>query len=88
MFVVSLVHAEHIPLFLQISMLVRTDKWLLCGRLYYATQFDEHRHAYKVQQGENFVCYAGNELDFQALDMYTVESGDNYVAMRYGVMKS
>ncbi|KAL2086106.1 hypothetical protein ACEWY4_017165 [Coilia grayii] len=85
-FVIAQVHAEEIPLFWKVKYIINLDTcWVLCGKILIPLCFDSHVHAYKAKLDPHWTLInPGDEVDFHALDMYSVD-GSMYVPMKYFV---
>lgn len=72
--------------FFQMKYIFNVDTtWVLCGKLIFPKYFSQHFYAYSVKFDQEWtVIQPGAELDFNALDIYTVD-GDIFVAMKYCV---
>lgn len=71
-FILDLVHAEQIPLFVKITLIVHIRaNWILVGKLFTTTAFSRHFHSYNVRETDELLMFkAGEEVDFHALDAY------------------
>ena len=83
-FIVDLVHTEEVPVFLKISNIFNfRSKWLLYGNIYVCNAFDINKHAYEVESIDVWCTIeAGREIDYHALDMYTVR-GRNLITLHH-----
>lgn len=55
-------------------MLYVDTLWILCGKLLLPQSFDCHFHAFHVSYDKDWFCMMpGEELDYQALDLYIVD---------------
>jgi len=72
MCVYDLVHAEEIPVFVQVKhILYHCGRWLVCGMLSYASRFDPHYHVYCLKPGVEWaVLEVGHGVDWQNLSLY------------------
>lgn len=85
-FVTDILHSEIIPLFWQIKYILNIDTMLiLCGKLLIPQSYDCHFHAYSVKvDGEWTLLKPEDEMDFQAIDMYSVDNS-LYVTVQHCV---
>ena len=85
-FVLNVVEAEEIPIFLKVKYIVSfRDTWLLCGRLCFCQTFNEHLHAYSVKVDDGWaVAYPGEEVD-HTMHKYFVQDNSSYITVAYHV---
>ncbi len=85
-FVIDVLHSEHIPLFWQIKYIFNIDTmWLLCGKMLIPLSYDRQFHACSVKVDKEWTLLKpGDEMDFQANDTYSVDDR-LYVTVRHCV---
>lgn len=85
-FVIDILHSGRIPLFWQIKYILNMDTmWILCGKMLIPQSYDCHFHAYSVKvDGEWTLLKPEDEIDFQAIDTYSVDNS-LYVTVRHCV---
>ena len=73
-FVVDLVETEQVPVFFKVSNIINfRSKWLLYGSIWKSNAFNAHVHSFEVEAiGIWCIIEAGQEIDYHALDMYTL----------------
>ena len=73
-FVVDLVETEQVPVFFKVSNIINfRSKCLLCGSIWKSNAFNAHVHSFEVEAiGIWCIIEAGQEIDYHALDMYTL----------------
>lgn len=77
-FILDLVHAEQIPLFVNITLIVHIRaNWILVGKLFTTTEFLRHLHSYHIRETDEPLMFKpGDEVDFHALDAYRCDGKD------------
>ncbi|KAK9521454.1 hypothetical protein VZT92_021258 [Zoarces viviparus] len=77
-FILDLVHAEQIPLFVKITLILQIRaNWLLVGKLFTTVEFVSHLHSYHIRETDELLMFKpGDEVDFHALDMYSCDGKD------------
>lgn len=65
-----LVHAEEIPLFVKITLIVHIwANWILVGKLFATTEFSRHLHSHHIREADELSMFTpGDEVDLNALD--------------------
>ena len=83
-FIIGLLHAERVPLFLKIKYIMNFDtEWVLCGKLLYPLQFKHHFFAYSVKMDDEWILMRpGDEVDKQAYDVYSVDD-EMFISIRH-----
>lgn len=77
-FILELVHAEQIPLFVKIVLIVYIRaNWFLVGRLFTTLEFIRHLQSYHIRETDDLLIFKpGDEVDFHALDAYRCDGQD------------
>jgi len=86
-FVIDVSEGEEVPIFIKVLHVCGCRSlWYVCGHVYTCTQYVHHRHAYLINNlNEWRIMVPGQERDYHALDAYADNEDNLFVTLQHEI---